>query len=165
MTSSMLDIEIRVLVVKYGFDNVLKALAGTSAATVDEIRQMLDAQERRPRGKRRSPRPLTASEVVATLKVDSSTKREVLVDLAQQFDGKVLFSELRHVLRFLEQHRIDARPKSRASSVRVLFSHLAQLSDEELKNLAAESRTGGDSWYSDLSSEIIGKTEPPPNSE
>ncbi len=162
MTSSHLDIEVRLLVVKYGFEKVLTALAQAGNTNIEDLRSMLQELERRPKSSQKKRPQQTAEQIVNKLDVDGPEKGELLKTLAHRFDSRVFLPNLRDVRLFLQEHGNEGVPKARHRAAEPLFRYLADLPLSELRGMVSVEGSQQSSWYSDLSAQIIGDVRQEP---
>ncbi len=156
MKKEILEIEICLLVLKYGIDEVLKALALVQDVSVEELKVSIKRLEERKLAKPKRSF-ISAVEVVSNMKINGSEKAALLRSLALRFDNKTFLPVLRDVRTLLDRFHVETRSiKSRQESVRKLFDHLASLPMSDLKNVDEDNPAEQDSVFSELAGEIIG---------
>ncbi len=147
------ELEIRLLVLRYGRRKVLETLAELGDQCIEELERELSAAERKPKRKRIEH---SSSDIVA---VESQKRPEIseqLQRLAAMFDARTFLPQLRDAQRFLDRIGIAVRnPKSRAAIMPALFRALAKMDPDELKKLVAGVTTEGDSDFSLLARTIM----------
>lgn len=154
MTDKAPELEIRLLLLRYGRRKILEALAHLEDQSVDEIERELSAAERKPKRKRTAASSL---DIVAAETQKRPEVSEQLQTLASLFEARVFLPQLRDVQRFLERAGTSVRkPKSRAAVMSVLFRTLAKMEPHELNALIAGLHTQGDSDFSLLARTIMG---------
>jgi hypothetical protein len=154
MTDKLLEIDVRLLVLRHGRRNVLGALARLEDRPIEDLERELAAAEKKPKAKRAQP---SAAEIAAA---ECQTRPEIsepLRSLAAAFEGRTFLPQLRDVQRFLERLGSPSRKlKSRAVAMPVLIRALAKLAPDELRRLAATDKSTGDSDFSLLARAIMG---------
>jgi hypothetical protein len=153
MSDQLLQLEVRILLLKYGRQKVLCTLAQLGDQSLEELEQhLLAIEQKRPIGR---PKP-TAVEIAA---VESRGREEIaepLRALAVAFQNKAFLPQLRDVQRFLDRIAPPGKLKSRDSAAPSLFRALAKLPEGELVRLAAPDDSGGQSEFSILARAIMG---------
>jgi hypothetical protein len=156
MKDNLLELEIRLLVLKYGADKIKQALAINQSMTVDE----LDREIRQLEQQKRLRKPIskwTAEEFVRNLKMDDPEKTVALTEVAKNFDNRTFLPQLRDVKVLLGRFNIDVGPmKSRGAAVKPVFDRLSQLPIADLRRITEDAQGSKDSVFSDLVGEIIG---------
>ena len=157
MKDKFFEIDVQLLVLRYGRQRVLDALARIDEQTREELDRSLRDSQQKPR-----PRPITAkptlADIVAIECRDRPNMTEQLRELALKYENRLFLPELRDVKRFLD--RIGAPSvglKSRVAAGPVLIRALAKLPPEELMKLTMRDRTPHESDYSLLSRAIMGR--------
>lgn len=156
MSDQMIHLELRLLILKHGRQNVLRALAQLGDQTFEQIEQQLQAIEQKKRTRR--PKP-TAIDLAAAASKEREAITEPLHALAVAFENKTFLPQLRDVQRFLDRVEPPGKLKSRNAAASILFRTLARLPKEELLRLAASDEHQGDSEYSILARAIMGKSK------
>lgn len=153
--TNLLDIDVQLLVLRYGRQNVLQALARTAEQTVEQIEQQIQAIAKREAGKgKRTARSLL--EVAAAPAQEQPDIAEPLRTIATRFDNRTFLPQLRDVQRFLERIGIShGKLKSRAAAAPLLMRTLAKLPAEELTHLLAAEECSKDSDYAILARAIM----------
>ena len=156
MKDELLDIDVRLLVLRYGRQKVLAALSRVTEQTPAELEQQLLSFGRPRSADRRSAPTKPLVEVAEAESRGHSEILEPLRLLAQAFENRSFLPNLRDVERFLD--RVGARPqkfKSRAMAGPVIIRTLSKLPKDELSSLASRDASG-ESDYSLLSRAIMG---------
>ncbi|MBN9509767.1 MAG: hypothetical protein J0I21_11735 [Alphaproteobacteria bacterium] len=157
MTDNLLDIDVRLLVLRYGRPKVLAALSRLVEQTPAEFEQQLQALARKPSAGRKKAPNLALVEVAALECRDRSEVLEPLRVLALAFENRSFLPNLRDVQRFLDRAGAPAQKfKSRAIAGPVVIRTLSKLPKDELVSLASRDASGGESDYSLLSRAIMG---------
>lgn len=154
MTDKFLELNLRLLVLRYGRRSVLEALAHLEERTVEDLERELLAAEKKPKGKRPLP---SVAEVVAAESQKRPEISEPLGTLAVAFEGRAFLPQLRDVQRFLERIGSSSpKLKSRAAAMPVLIRALAKLGPDELHQLSIADKSAGDSDFALLARAIMG---------
>ena len=160
MNSKLLDVDVQLLILRYGRSQVLEALARLGKQTVEDLELQLRAVEQKSKAKRTTP---PAIDLLASACRERPEITESLRALAVRFDNRTFLPHLRDVRRFLD--RIGAPPAklgSRASAAPFLVRALAKLTPEELSRLSVPDESAGESDYSLLAHAIMNSTAPTP---
>jgi hypothetical protein len=148
-TSKFLDIEVSLLLSKYGKQAVVSAMARKLDLTPAEIDALLANVERLPEPRNFS-RPDRADTIRSLIEAYPE-KSEELRTLQEAFMNRAFLPELRDVRRFFEQHSGNlGHPKSRAESLLKVMRLLAEIDKEELVALVAVSQARPSKGYSSL---------------
>lgn len=158
MTHDLLDIDVRLLIIRYGKRKVLEALARLGEQTLDELMQQLPAVKQGSKSKtKRRAEPPSLIDLVASETRGKDDLTELVRVLAVEFQNRTFLPHLRDVQRFLDRAGVPhGHLKSRAAAARVVIRALATLSRDELLHLAERDRSSGDSDYSLLARAIMG---------
>ena len=165
MSSELLDVDVQLLILRYGRPKVLQALARLGKQTVEDLERQLLAAEQKLKAKR--PKPLTI-DLLASACRERPEIAEALRALTVRFDNRSFLPHLRDVRRFLD--RIgppSAKLRSRAAAAPFLIRALAKLTPEDLSQLSATDESAGESDYSLLAHAIMNSavTKPRDSSE
>lgn len=157
MSDKFIDIDVKLLVLRYGRDKVLAALARLVEQTPAEIEHQLQTLERRPAIGRKNKPSLSLTEVAESECASRAEIFGVVRTLAIAFDSRSFLPNLRDVHRFLD--RIGApnpKLKSRDAAGPVVIRALSKLPADQLANLASTHVSSGESDYALLSRAIMG---------
>jgi hypothetical protein len=157
MKEELLDIDVRLLVLRYGRQKVLAALSRLVEQTPTELEQQLQTLGYKTSADRKKAPNPSLVEVAASECREDSEIMEPLRILALAFENRSFLPNLRDVQRFLD--RAGASPKkfkSRAIAGPVVIRALSKLPKDELTGLASRDASGGESDYSLLSRAIMG---------
>jgi hypothetical protein len=155
VSDEFLRLEVRLLVLRYGKQQVLRALAAVGDQTIDDLEQQIAAAESNRKKKTRKA-PLTAVELAAVESKDKPIIAETLRRLAIAFDNRAFLPQLRDVERFLERGGSPKKKfKSRAAAAPALFHALGQMSHDDLVRLSSQRAVGNESDYSLLARTIM----------
>jgi hypothetical protein len=159
VSDELLEIDLRLLLLRYGRQKVLQALAHLTDESAEQLHQRLVVvEEKRAKPKSRKPPPAII-DVVKTAAADRPELLDPLRTLAVEFENRTFLPQLRDVERFLD--RIGAahgKLKSRSAAAPVLIRALAKLSRDDLAKLASHDKGQGESDYSLLARAIMGPT-------
>lgn len=155
MNEALLQIEIRVLLLRYGREKVLEALANVGDQTVDALREDIAAAEK---GKAaRKPRPTPAPELLVA---ETFRARPDLVPLVQalvsRYENRTFLPHIRDVHRFLDRLGATARPKARRAALGHVLKALARMDAADLGRLVPGTGGQAESDYAVLAREIMG---------
>lgn len=159
MNIELLQIEVEILLLKYGEDSVLKALSAAISSTEEELRGKISVLKEKKskitKNVRTKKQPLdVAKEVIV-----GSINEDQLMSLAIRYQNREFLPQLKDVRRFLGRFDITKNVKSRNDATRVVFESLRRCSQEELKGLTSDSDTEGQSSFAKLTEHIIGGRE------
>ena len=153
MSSKLLDIDVQLLILRYGRPKVLQALARLGKQTVEDLEHQLRAAAPKPKAKR--PKP-SAMDLLASACRERPEIAEFLRALALHFDNRTFLPHLRDVRRFLDQIGTPpAKLRSRAAAAPFLIQALAKLTPEDLSRLSVTDESAGESDYSLLAHAIM----------
>jgi hypothetical protein len=153
----LLNVELRVLLLRHGRRRVVETLALLGEQTIEEIEAELAAasDKKKPGRNRRQPR--SATEIAAELLRDKPENREAVQRLATRYDNKAFLPQLRDVQRFLDRAGASRkRLRDRRTAAAQVMAALSRLGADELKQMAASAEVNLDSDYALLAREIIG---------
>jgi hypothetical protein len=155
MMDDLLNIELRLLLLRHGRRNVLKALATITDQTPEQIETELAlAEKRKASGKRNT---ISTVELVGQLSREKPESADMLRTLATRFENRTFLPHLRDVQRFFDRTGYShGRLRSRREAARQVLRMLSQLGVEELKRLVASPEAQGDSDYALLARQIMG---------
>ena len=157
MKDRLLDIDIQVMLLRYGRQNVLSALARLTDKTLDQLEHELHALDQKPTQTREKRPQASLVEIVSSEYGDRSDIIELLRSLAVAFENRSFLPNLRDVERFLDRGGASSqRHKSRATAGPVVFRMLSKLPKEELASLLTRNVSDRESDYSLLSRAIMG---------
>lgn len=156
MSAGIIDLEVKLLVLKHGRSSVVKTLARVCDVSESDLETQLAAAAKTKESKDRSVKP-TGAELLARIEV-SEEIRELLIELVHEYECKRFLGELRLVEKFYFDHGIRPAPKARADALPKVITVLAKLPLTELRELLATVREGGsDTAFAQLAGAIIGR--------
>jgi len=139
MSDEILDLELQLLLAKYGLPRLLQRLAGIQHISVEQLQQRM-AKLATSTNKRKKSRSFSAEEFVAKTKFDSETKKAKTLSLAQEFERGRFLPLLSDALQFCAKHGQKTRAKSRREILPRLVAVLASLTEEDLDELISKAR-------------------------
>jgi hypothetical protein len=151
----LLNIELRLLLLRHGRRNVLRALATITNQTPEQIEtEVTLAEKRKASGKRKT---VSTDELVGQLSREKPESADMLQTLATRYENRTFLPHLRDVQRFLDRAGYSrGRLRSRREAGRQVLRVLSQLGVEDLKRLVASPEGQGDSDYALLARQIMG---------
>ncbi len=156
----ILGIEVRLLIVKYGYARVIETLAAVRGVPEEEILELIEKVElgKKEKAKKRKETETNVEEIVEKVALEHPEKSSQIKELAVQFNNKRFLPELKDVRRFLDKQSVKpVNIKSRVVAAKQIFRILGTLSSQELSELIKMDRTESD--FSILSDQIIGKSK------
>jgi hypothetical protein len=153
----LLDLRLRLLILEYGRQKVVRGLATLGDVTLEDLESRLAAisQKGKAPSKDRKPQP----SVVELAEVACREHPEVLASvraLAVGFQNRTFLPHLRDVQRFIDG--IDpGQPKlrSREAAGPIVLRALCTLTGDELARLAVQNHASGDTDFSVLAQAIM----------
>ncbi len=156
MKKELLNIEIRLLIQKYGYKAIMQSLADVKGTSIEEITTLVVALENKNRQVKKSEKTKSDIDLIIE-QVSCHDNSELLTDLANRFQNKTFLPQLKDVKRFFERLGVNAgNIKSHSRSTKKLFEQLRSLPKEELESILEEVPSSGESTFSALANEIIG---------
>jgi len=153
VSDKLLEIEVRLLVLRHGRPKVLQALARLSEQTIEDLENQLRAAEQKSKAKRSKP---SITDFLASECQEHPEIAESLRALAVGFENRTFLPQLRDVQRFLDRIGVSSgKLKSRASAAPLLIRLLAKLPPEDLARMVASDRSVSESDYSLLARAIM----------
>jgi hypothetical protein len=156
--NDLLNIELRLLLLRYGRKTVLKALGALHDHTLEEVEAEINLiEQRKPRRKEKA---VSAVEFIAQRCRENPESADKLYELAVRYENRAFLPQLKDVQRFL--NRTDSssgRVRSRRQATRQVMAVLCHLNNEELSHLTASHAAEGDSDFALLAREIMGGRE------
>jgi len=133
MLGEFLDLEIRLLVLKYGRPSVLQSLARLENTSFEELERRLDEISKKPARKRKEPP--SPEEAVDQLKISNPVLKTRLLTFAREFERKRFLPDMRDAVRFGQQQGIQIRVKSRREAFPKVAAILAKFPVSKLDDL------------------------------
>lgn len=158
LSDKILELEIQLLLKKYGYSKVVKALGLSQERTIEDIEQEISkVQDNKVKGK---PARKKSSVLEIALKVATQAPHisQQLQLLAVKFEETTFLPLLKDVRRFLEkQSNKPVTLKNRLAGASQVFSVLKNMTAHELDELL-EATNNTESDFSLLSEQIISRS-------
>ena len=155
MKEQLLEIDVRLLILRYGRLRVLDVLARLGEQTLEEIEHELRATEQKPKRGRSKKQSLT--EIVTSECLGRPEIADPLRTIALNYENRMFLPHLRDVQHFLARiGTLRGKLKSRTAAGSILIRALAKLPNSELLKIATRKDSSGESDYSLLSRAIMG---------
>ena len=156
MTAGLLELEVRILVLKHGYKRVLAALSKSQGITEEEIENTLFELERSKDTKRKIRKIESITDIAAKATEKYPEKSKYILELARRFENKTFLPQMRDVRNFLVPFGLDRNTlKSRVNSAKTVIEKLCELSPSELAELV-DFVPSGNSAFSELARVIMG---------
>ncbi len=156
MTSELLDLYLRLLVLEHGRPRVVQSLARISEVSEATIEEQLVAAAKAKTVKS-SKGNRTPDQLLARMQLEPA-KRDRLATLVREFLNKRFLGELRLVGKFFREHQVGTVPKTRMRALPKLVSTLATLPESELDELLTDcTNESAPSGFSHLAGAIMGQ--------
>lgn len=158
MSTDLLDLHLKLLVLEHGRARVVQTLARVNKVSEANLESQLAATAKVKAAKSAKVRP-TPDELLARMELPPA-KRESLATLVREFTNKRFLGELRLVEKFFREHGVKTVPKTRMDALPKVLSVLATLSESELGELLAVSENASaGSGFAHLAGAIIGPSQ------
>lgn len=156
VTQNILELEVRLLILKYGYKRVIEALARVRNENPEKIEELINEIEQK-KLKKTKPNKISVEEISYKVASEHPDKAPQIQQLAIKFDNKIFLPQLKDVRRFLEKQGTLPKPiKTRQAGAKQVFDVLGRLSVNELDELIG-SATNDQSDFSILADQIIGE--------
>lgn len=137
--SDFLQIDVQLLLLRYGRTRVLQALACVDEVSLEDLERQLESIQPRSRGKTTRANP-SVIQIVEEALQERPEVAEPLRKLAVDFENRTFLPHLRDVRRFLDRTGTSyGKLKSRAAATRIVIQTLAKLPPLELASLMQNS--------------------------
>jgi hypothetical protein len=157
MNDKFIDIDLRLLTLRHGRQEVLAALARLVEQTPEQIEQQLRALREKSAVSRKREAKQSLVEIAALESRDRTEIAEPLRALAVAFENRSFLPNLRDVERFFHRAGESSHKlKSRVLAGPMVIRALSKLPKEELADLALRGASGNESDYALLSRAIMG---------
>jgi hypothetical protein len=158
MKHNLLDIDVKLLLLRYGREEVLAALSRIGDQTPVELEKQLQSRVNNNSMGRKKAHAPSLSELAALVCRDRADIFEPLQALVIAFKNRSFLPGMRDVQRFLDAGSVsNSKYKSRAAAGRDLIRALSTLPKEELTSLLPRDTPAGESDFARLSRAIMGK--------
>ncbi|HBN9761641.1 hypothetical protein [Pseudomonas aeruginosa] len=154
----LVDIDVDLILLRYGRAAVLKALAHRVGMSEEDLAREIDRLRVVKESAARKKKSLSKFNLDSLL-VEGDEKAESLKRLSDRFDNRTFLPELKDLKKFIERHGSSASSiKSRASAQGRLFRLLASFSKGDLDKLLSEApQRSRVSSLGLISDEILGR--------
>jgi len=156
MKADLLQVEVELLILKYGEASIVKAIALSLNSSEDDIlkkiKELRVKRDKTPKATKPKKSPLDVAKEVIT----GGKNEDLLTDLAVLYQNKQFLVELKDVKRFLGRFNISREVKSRNEGTRLVFEALCRNTREELSEFISDSNSAGKSSFAKLADHIIG---------
>lgn len=154
---TLLNLELRLLIARYGKTEVAEALSGIESTDIPAIKAGIDDYEagaKRSKAQRRTEKSI--EEMVREVNPINPDVAHLLEKLARAYENKEFLPELRKVKQFLEYRDIPTfKIRSRRDALPTVLQALATCSIDELRELDEEKR-GSRSDLGIITDQILG---------
>jgi hypothetical protein len=165
MNDQVLNLELRLLILRYSRRRIIDSLAKLGDQTPEEIERELTAVSTRKAQRVTKPKVRPSSDLIADACRDRPEVMELVTTLVNRFENLTFLPQRRDVVRFFDRLGIShGTLKSRRISAAAVISALAGLELEELKRLASPPAADSESDLAVLAREIMagGRSRRPP---
>jgi len=157
-SKELINFETRLLLVKYGSNAVLEALAGIKNVSIDELHERLGRVEA-ARSRRREKVVKSPDTLVQELRLPEE-RMAAIKTIASHYQSRRLFPNLRDVSSFLRRHGVEAkRFKSRNDAFPKLLRVLALLDTRELRSIVDDADRSDSADFAMLADRLMGKSK------
>lgn len=151
--NDLLEIDVRLLLLRYGRARVLHALAHLNEQTVEDLERQLQTIQHQSKRKRAVPNIRDLARAAAQERPEIA---EHLCAFAVGFENRTFLPQLRDVKQFLDRAGVShGKLKSRAAAAPIVIRTLTRLAPDDLAQLLLES-SSPDSDYALLARAIMG---------
>lgn len=154
---TLLNLELRLLIARYGKTEVAKALSGIGSTDLTAIKAGIEDYEdgaKRSKAQRRTEKSI--EEMVRAVDPSNPDVAHLLEKLARAYENKEFLPELRKVKQFLEYRDIPIlKIRSRRDALPIVLQSLATCSLDELRELN-EAKRGSRSDLGIITDQILG---------
>lgn len=150
----ILELEISLLLIKYGEMKVIKSLSKLIGLKNDDLKTKLKMISKSKDSCQINNYRLDSIDNI----IDKyPEKRNLLKDLYDRYQNKTFLPEFRDIKRLLNRHYIELEKiKSRKSAIKKVFDLLSSLDENELKELAQQKERTNMSSLGIISDQILG---------
>ncbi|GEM_PF-2750341 len=151
---NIIELEVRLLLLKYGLKRVLQTLASIRNFEPVNIEQLINEASYQKSQKSRI-KHTTIEEILKTIDFPNSEVKPLVYKLGNKFENKIFLPQLKDVRMFLEKNSVAPKSiKSRISAAKKVFELLSMMSVTQLNELL-ESSVVGQSDLSVISDQIV----------
>ncbi len=154
MTDLILQLELRLLLLRHGRTAVLQTLSTLQDQSIEDVEKVIaELAERKARKKRKTQEP---AELVAQTCRDRPEIADFVTTLINRYENRSFLPQLRDVYYFLERAGSgNARPKSRRIGLARVIAALGKMKTEDLEFLAKATPGSVGNDYALLAREIM----------
>jgi len=154
----LLAIEVRLLLVKYGYVQLTQALATIKDSSVEKIED--DIRKLESSRSKSKTHTRSINDIITKLIADNPIKAKELKALAIMYNNRSFLPQLRDVKQFLAKYSSDRGvSNSRASAASQVFLTLSALSISQLQEYLTTSETDNSSDLAIFSDQILGNKQ------
>ena len=154
---TILQLELRLLIARYGKRRILEAIATIEGVDLVEIEREIEQQEVKAKRKKQR-RSKGVFELIQEARSSNIDVRLILEKLAYRYDAKEFLPQLRDVKRFLESRGVPAgKLRSRSDALPKVVDVLASQSAAELQKLMEELLTSDRGDLGIITDQILGR--------
>ena len=155
-----LDLEIRLLLLRYGRRRVIESLASGADESVEALERQISELESKKKTPPRSKKP-TPPELVAAACEDRPGVEGQVRNLIASYENRTFLPRLREVERFLDHTGVrHSKLKSRVAALPKVIQALAGMSESQLKELLEVAAHDKGSDFALLANEIMRRDRP-----
>lgn len=156
MTHELIEIDVRILFLRYGRNQVLHAISKIGDQSLEQLEEELKAIEEKRKNRTRKKPKASLMELADKEAIRSPEKAEALRSLATRYENKVFLPNLRDVIKFLANRKVKHKKlRSRRDAGPILIRALAAMTEVQLNELYDKRAQNKDSDYSLLSRAIL----------
>jgi hypothetical protein len=139
MTTDIITLEIKLLLLKYGRDSVLRALAQADEIPINELSALI--AQKKPKAKSQGrKRNLKPEEFVESRQGLDSERKTLLLALARRYTNRTFLPTWSQIEEFVHQHTGENfRASNRQRAWPAIYRVLSELSLNELSSVEKES--------------------------
>ncbi len=161
MINKILEIEIKILLLKHGYKSIITALSKIKDTSIESVISDIEKQEERNLLNKNKKAIKTDYIDLVYSKIQAHENKEYLLSLLTQFQNKTFLPELKDVRKFIEQSGGNpVKAKSRMDSVKILFETLMKMNGAKIIEINNQQKNYKSNVFSELSNEIIEKSNP-----
>ena len=124
MGPDLLDLELKLLMLKHGRGRLLESLAHLEDTTPEQIERLIGEVDLAKQKKRRRE-PISLDSLVERLGLGDPAHKERILALGREYERGRFLPQLRDVVRFLQRNGMNVRGKSRRELLPRVLSVLA----------------------------------------
>lgn len=160
---TLLSLEARLLIARYGRQRVLETLATISEVDLTELQREMQEYEDKSKHKKPTRRKRSVGDLLKKAHVNEKT-RPLVEKLAYAYESKEFLPELKKVKRFLESQGITAdKLRSRTAALPKVIDVLSHQPNASLEKLNAELESNDKGDLEIIADQILGQCTSPGN--